>query len=91
MIITQTPLRISFAGGGSDLESFYGKEPGCVLSTAIDKYMYITVKRRFEPNFRIGYSRTELVDKPEDIEHLGGAVRLVDPLGGARVADHDEL
>lgn len=69
MIITQTPLRISFAGGGSDLESFYEQEPGAVLSTAIDKYMYITVKSRFEPNFRIGYSRTELVDKPEDIEH----------------------
>jgi D-glycero-alpha-D-manno-heptose-7-phosphate kinase len=69
MIITQTPLRISFAGGGSDLESFYCRETGAVLSTAIDKYMYITVKGRFEPNFRIGYSRTELVEKPEDIEH----------------------
>jgi len=43
MIITRTPFRISFAGGGSDLESYYQHEPGAVLSTAIDKYMYISV------------------------------------------------
>ncbi len=69
MIITRTPFRISFAGGGSDLGAFYSKEPGVVLSTAIDKYMYLTVMNRFGNNFRISYSRTELVDKVSQIEH----------------------
>ncbi|HWB95747.1 MAG TPA: hypothetical protein VG672_03570 [Bryobacteraceae bacterium] len=69
MIITRTPFRISFAGGGSDLEAFYCQEPGVVLSTAIDKYMYLTVMRRFGNNFRISYSRTELVETVDEIEH----------------------
>ena len=62
MIITRTPFRISFAGGGSDLDSFYQLEPGVVLSTAINKYMYISVMERFGNTFRISYSRTELRD-----------------------------
>jgi D-glycero-alpha-D-manno-heptose-7-phosphate kinase len=69
MIITRTPFRISFAGGGSDLESYYRYEPGLVLSAAIDKYMYISVMERFGGTFRISYSRTELVDTVEQIEH----------------------
>lgn len=48
MIITRTPFRVSFAGGGSDLSSYYAREPGVVLSTAINKYMYIAVKEHFE-------------------------------------------
>jgi D-glycero-alpha-D-manno-heptose-7-phosphate kinase len=69
MIITRTPFRVSFAGGGSDLASFYRHEPGVVLSTAINKYMYIAVKEHFEQNFRISYSRTEIVDTVAQIEH----------------------
>src|SRR5215831_7802243 len=69
MIITRTPFRISFAGGGSDLDSFYRLEPGVVLSTAINKYMYISVMERFGNTFRISYSRTELRDSVEEIEH----------------------
>src|SRR5580698_2877050 len=69
MIITRTPFRISFAGGGSDLASYYQHEPGVVLSTAINKYMYIAVKEHFEQNFRISYSRTEIVDTVAQIEH----------------------
>lgn len=69
MIVTRTPFRISFAGGGSDLESYYSTEPGAVLSTAIDKYMYITVKERFANTFRVSYSRTELADTIDQIEH----------------------
>jgi D-glycero-alpha-D-manno-heptose-7-phosphate kinase len=69
MIITRTPFRISFAGGGSDLEAFYSGEPGMVLSTAIDKYVYLAVKQHFELNFRISYSRTELTDSVDQIEH----------------------
>src|SRR5258708_18173828 len=69
MIITRTPFRISFAGGGSDLEAFYSGEPGMVLSTAIDKYVYLGVKQHLELNFRISYSRTELTDSVDQIEH----------------------
>ena len=69
MIITRTPFRISFAGGGTDLPSFYEQEPGAVLSTGIDKYMYLTVKERFGNTFRVSYSRTELADTIAQIEH----------------------
>lgn len=69
MIITRTPFRISFAGGGSDLESYYSHQPGAVLSVAIDKYMYISVMERFGGTFRISYSKTELVDTVEGIAH----------------------
>jgi len=69
MIITRTPFRVSFAGGGSDLASFYQHTPGAVLSTAINKYMYIAVKEHFEQNFRISYSRTEIADTVDQIEH----------------------
>ena len=69
MIITRTPFRVSFAGGGSDLSSYYQHESGAVLSTAINKYMYIAVKEHFEQNFRISYSRTEIADRVEQIEH----------------------
>jgi len=48
MIITQTPLRISFAGGGTDFADFYRQETGRVLSTAIDKYLFVIVKERFD-------------------------------------------
>ncbi|MDO8586706.1 MAG: GHMP kinase [Armatimonadota bacterium] len=69
MIITQTPLRISFAGGGTDFEGFYRKDGGCVVSTAIDKYIYVIVKDRFDDKIRVGYSRTEMVDSVDEIEH----------------------
>jgi D-glycero-alpha-D-manno-heptose-7-phosphate kinase len=69
MIITQTPLRISFAGGGTDFRDYYQRSGGCVLSTAIDKYIFVIVKERFDDRIRIGYSRTEMVDGVDDIEH----------------------
>lgn len=69
MIITRTPFRISFAGGGSDLAAFHGEEPGAVLTTAIDKYMFLAVKSHFGEVFRVSYSRTELVTKIEEIQH----------------------
>jgi D-glycero-alpha-D-manno-heptose-7-phosphate kinase len=70
MIITQTPLRLSFAGGGTDFKDYYAKfGGGSVLSTAIDKYIYVIVKERFDNNIRVGYSKTEMVDHVADIEH----------------------
>ncbi len=69
MIGTRTPFRISFAGGGSDIRSFYIRHPGCVLSTAINKYMYILVHRFFDDRIQVKYSRTELVNKVADVQH----------------------
>ena len=69
MIITRTPLRISFAGGGSDLPSFYKQERGAVVSTAIDKYIYITVNPKFDHKIRASYSITEMVDSISELKH----------------------
>jgi D-glycero-alpha-D-manno-heptose-7-phosphate kinase len=69
MIITRTPFRISFAGGGSDLPAYYTQEPGAVLSAAISKYMYLTVKRRFGGSYRISYSKTEICESQAEVEH----------------------
>ncbi len=69
MIIVQTPLRISFFGGGTDFPSFYLAEGGCVLSTAIDKYIFVTIKQRFDDMIRVGYTRTEMVEDVAQIQH----------------------
>ncbi len=69
MIGTRTPFRISFAGGGTDLPSFYREQPGCVLSTSINKFMYVMVHRFFDDRIQVKYSRTELVDRVADIRH----------------------
>lgn len=69
MIIVQTPLRISFFGGGTDFPSYFLKEGGCVLTTAIDKYIFVTIKQRFDEMLRIGYTRTEMVESVDQIQH----------------------
>ena len=69
MIIIQTPLRISFFGGGTDFASFFRSEGGCVLTTAIDKYIFVTIKQRFDAKLRIGYTQTEMVDSLDEIRH----------------------
>ena len=72
MIISRTPFRISFVGGGTDLRSFYTEEPGQVLSTSIDKYIYVVVKRQVgivEYKYRVNWSKVEFCHDIEDIEH----------------------
>ena len=69
MIIVQTPLRVSFFGGGTDFPAFFMQEGGCVLSSAIDKYIFITIKERFDDKLRIGYTQTEMVDEVDQIHH----------------------
>ncbi len=69
MIIVQTPLRISFFGGGTDFPSFFMEEGGCVLSSAIDKYIFVSVKERFDDKLRVGYTQTEMVDCIDEIQH----------------------
>jgi D-glycero-alpha-D-manno-heptose-7-phosphate kinase len=72
LIVTRTPLRVSFAGGGTDLPDFYQQQYGAVLSTAIDRYLYVTVKRHgklFFENYRLNYSETEHVDRLDDVKN----------------------
>lgn len=70
MIISRTPFRISFAGGGSDLPAYYRREPGAVLSTTIDKYMYVAIHPFFDKHkIQLKYSKTELVGSVDEIRH----------------------
>jgi D-glycero-alpha-D-manno-heptose-7-phosphate kinase len=69
MIITQTPLRIGLLGGGTDLPDYYREHGGRVLNCAIDKYIYVIVKQRFDDAIYINYSKKEIVSRVEDIEH----------------------
>jgi D-glycero-alpha-D-manno-heptose-7-phosphate kinase len=69
MIITQTPLRIGLLGGGTDLPAFYREHGGRVLNCAIDKYVYVIVKERFDDEIYVNYSRKEIVSQVEDLEH----------------------
>ena len=72
LVVTRTPLRVSFAGGGTDLPSFYERGYGAVLSTAIDKYLYVTVKRHgalFNEGFRLNYSQTEQVQRLDEVKN----------------------
>ena len=69
MIISRTPLRMSFVGGGSDMPSFYRRFGGAVVSTGIDRYVYVNINRKFDEGIRIAYSRTEEVERREEVEH----------------------
>ena len=69
MIISQTPYRVSFSGGGTDLPAFYRREFGAVISTTINQHMYVSIHRRFESNIRVSYSRTETADSIDSVEH----------------------
>ena len=70
MILTKTPFRISFVGGGSDLPEFYEHEMGAVLSTSINHYMYVASHRFFnEDQIRLKYSQTETVERLDNIRH----------------------
>ncbi len=69
MIVTRTPLRISFFGGGTDFYDFYKKDYGAVIGTTIDKYVYVLANSRFESEIRASYSKTEIVKNSSKIQH----------------------
>jgi D-glycero-alpha-D-manno-heptose-7-phosphate kinase len=69
MIITQTPLRIGLLGGGTDLPGYYQEHGGRVLNCALDKYVYVIVKQRFDDDIYVNYSKKEIVSRVEDLEH----------------------
>lgn len=89
MIISRTPFRISFVGGGSDMDTFYTRHPGAVLSTSIDKYMYISSHRYFHKDqIQVKYSQTETVNNLNDLKHplLREALRKTDIKGGIEIS-----
>jgi D-glycero-alpha-D-manno-heptose-7-phosphate kinase len=69
VIITQTPLRIGLVGGGTDLPDYYREHGGRVLNAAIDKYVYVVVKQRFDDDIYINYSQKEIVSRVEEVRH----------------------
>jgi D-glycero-alpha-D-manno-heptose-7-phosphate kinase len=93
VIISRTPLRISLAGGGSDFLSFYRREPGAVVTTAINKYIYITVNKKFDSKIRASYSITEMVDRLEDLRHelIREALRLAGVTGGIEITSISDI
>lgn len=85
MIITRTPFRVSFVGGGSDLPSFYTRQTGCVVSVAINRHIYVSVHRYFEgEQFHLKYSRVEIANQVEEIRHpiVREAVKMTGITGG---------
>ncbi len=80
MIISQTPYRVSFAGGGTDLPAFYEQETGAVLSVAIKQHMYVTVSPRFDVTTRVAYTKLETATVIDDLQHelAREALRMTD-------------
>lgn len=87
MIISQTPLRMSFVGGGSDLAAYYRRHGGAVVSTAIDQYVYVTVNRKFDERIRVSYSQTEEVGSVRSVRHplVRESLRQVGVKGGVEI------
>ena len=69
MIISQTPLRVSFAGGGTDFHRYYREHEGAVVSSAIDKYVYVVVVPRFDELIIVNYTKKETVENVRDLKH----------------------
>jgi D-glycero-alpha-D-manno-heptose-7-phosphate kinase len=93
MIVSKTPFRMSFVGGGSDLPAFYREEIGAVLSTSIDKYMYICINKKFDNRIRINYSRTEDVLGLCDVEHpiVREVLGMMNITGGIEIASMADI
>ncbi len=87
MIITQTPLRIGLLGGGTDLPDYYREHGGRVLNCAIDKYVYVIVKQRFDDDIYVNYSKKEIVSNVDDLEHelVREAMRMTGVTNGVEI------
>ncbi|MPY82667.1 MAG: GHMP kinase [Actinophytocola sp.] len=87
MIITQTPLRVGLVGGGTDLPAYYRAHGGRVLNAAIDKYVYVVVKQRFDDDIYVNYSKKEIVSRVDDLEHelVKEAMHMAGVRGGVEI------
>ncbi len=94
MIMTKTPLRITFVGGGTDIPEYYrANGPGNVVSSAISKYIHIIVNKKFDSKIRVSYSKTEIVDRIEDIEHptVREALKMLGITGGIEIVSISDI
>src|SRR5579864_9276561 len=80
MIIARSPLRITLGGGGTDMPSYYRDHGGFLVAAAIDKYVYVTAMRPFNPGIYLKYSMLEHVDRVEDVQHpiIREALKIID-------------
>ncbi len=88
MLITQTPLRISLAGGGTDFPAYFRRQGGGVVSSAIDKYIYVILNQRFDDMIYLSYSRKEIVSTVDEIKHelVREAMRMAGVEKGVEIA-----
>ena len=93
MIISRTPFRISLAGGGSDFGEYYRHSVGNVVSMAINRYMYVTVNRRFDDLIRVSYTQTEIVERIDDLQHdlIREALRITGVTKGVEITTIADL
>lgn len=93
MIISRTPFRVSLFGGGSDFREYYRRTPGAVLTMAINRYMYVTVNKRFDDTIRVSYTRTEIVPRLRDLQHelIREAMRVADVTKGVEITTIADL
>jgi D-glycero-alpha-D-manno-heptose-7-phosphate kinase len=93
VIISRTPFRVSLVGGGSDLRQYYHVRRGSVVAMAINRYMYVTVNKRFDSTIRASYTKTEIVQRLDDLEHdiIREAMRMVGVTGGVEITTIADL
>lgn len=93
MIVSKTPFRISFFGGGSDLFSYYNQSPGLVVSATINKYLYISLNKKFDDSIRLSYSVTENVSNIDDLKHdiVKHTLKYFDITKGIEIASISDL
>jgi D-glycero-alpha-D-manno-heptose-7-phosphate kinase len=93
MIITQTPLRVGLVGGGTDLPDYYREHGGRVLNAAIDKYVYVVVKQRFDDDIYVNYSSKEIVSRVEDLQHelVREALHMTGIRGGVEITTLSDI
>ena len=94
MIMSRTPLRITFVGGGTDIPSYYREYgPGAVVSASINKYIYVAVNKKFDSKIRVSYSVTEMVDTVDEIRHptVREALKLLGIDGGIEIVSISDI
>jgi D-glycero-alpha-D-manno-heptose-7-phosphate kinase len=93
MIITRTPLRVGLVGGGTDLPDYYREHGGRVLNAAIDKYVYVVVKQRFDDDIYVNYSSKEIVSRVEDLQHelVREALHMTGIRGGVEITTLSDI
>jgi D-glycero-alpha-D-manno-heptose-7-phosphate kinase len=93
MIVSRTPYRISFVGGGSDLAAYYRRRPGAVIAMSISRYMYVAVSKRFDDTIRVSYTRTEIVDDVNQLKHdlIREAMKLTGVTSGVEITTTGDI